>query len=658
MGDNFPTNFFRPYKMLSSRLNDFACVQGQLIFTTDTKRLYIDTTNTKAGRLEIAAEAITDVELGTDKRTLTFTKADGSVVNHKIVVDIDDELDEYSLNPIQNAVVAAAIKALQSTTSTNTGNINTIFEAIEALQSADEVLEDAIEHNANDIADNLAAIGVNADNIEALQKSVSDLNTKDGQLQSSINETNQNLTNFQTTTGGNFNTVNESISKILDGRSVVKSADNATEANHAIAADKATNDGNGNNIVDTYETKANASSNVTALQSYADNKANSALNDAKADAASKVSTHNVATDAHNDIRLLISDLADDVNKFLDVDDTTKDQLSEVLQLIDDNADTLESLTTSKVNVSDIVDNVGTSDSTKVLSAKQGVVLDKAITDLTTVVEQKATKTQLETHISDNSNPHKVSKDQVGLANVDNTSDANKPVSIAQAEAIADAKQAGTDAQSAINGHTANKSNPHEVSLTQLGVNATATELNLMSGVKSNVQDQLDDKADKSEIPTKYAGSASEGGAATSALKLDSAMTLTLDGDATGNVSFDGSKGVTLNVAVVDDSHNHVISNVDGLENRLSNVETKANNAVNSISASGTLVTYIKNDGTTDTFTTQDTTYNNATTSQAGLMSAEDKSKVNSLPEVVFCTKEQYASYGEAVKSDGKIYFIS
>ena len=53
------------------------------------------------------------------------------------------------------------------------------------------------------------------------------------------------------------------------------------------------------------------------------------------------------------------------------------------------------------------------------------------------------------HKGSTSNPHSVTKSQVGLGNVDNTSDANKPVSTAQATAIADAKKAGTDAQAAL-----------------------------------------------------------------------------------------------------------------------------------------------------------------------------------------------------------------
>lgn len=73
------------------------------------------------------------------------------------------------------------------------------------------------------------------------------------------------------------------------------------------------------------------------------------------------------------------------------------------------------------------------------------------------------------HIANKSNPHSVTKSQVGLGNVDNTADSAKPVSTAQATAIADAKKAGTDAQANLDTHTANKSNPHGVTKSQVGL---------------------------------------------------------------------------------------------------------------------------------------------------------------------------------------------
>ncbi|QXM18609.1 hypothetical protein Phab24_id164 [Acinetobacter phage Phab24] len=47
----------------------------------------------------------------------------------------------------------------------------------------------------------------------------------------------------------------------------------------------------------------------------------------------------------------------------------------------------------------------------------------------------ATKDQLDLHTNDKENPHNVTKEQVGLGNVDNTSDVNKPVSFAVQEAL-------------------------------------------------------------------------------------------------------------------------------------------------------------------------------------------------------------------------------
>ena len=54
-------------------------------------------------------------------------------------------------------------------------------------------------------------------------------------------------------------------------------------------------------------------------------------------------------------------------------------------------------------------------------------------------EQYASYDDLQDHIADADNPHKVTKAQVGLGSVDNTRDVDKPVSVAQAEAIAACK---------------------------------------------------------------------------------------------------------------------------------------------------------------------------------------------------------------------------
>ncbi len=60
-------------------------------------------------------------------------------------------------------------------------------------------------------------------------------------------------------------------------------------------------------------------------------------------------------------------------------------------------------------------------------------------------------------------------------------------------------------------------------------------------------------------------------------KLTTARTISLAGDATGSVSFDGSSNQTLTVTVQDDSHNHTIANVDGLQTALNNKSDTSHN---------------------------------------------------------------------------------
>jgi hypothetical protein len=101
---------------------------------------------------------------------------------------------------------------------------------------------------------------------------------------------------------------------------------------------------------------------------------------------------------------------------------------------------------------------------------EGLISDEAATraQADTTVNAK-----VDSHIANKSNPHTVTKAQVGLGNVNNTSDADKPVSTAQAAAIANAKAAGTTAQTNLTTHIQNKSNPHGVTRDQLGLGTTA-----------------------------------------------------------------------------------------------------------------------------------------------------------------------------------------
>lgn len=59
--------------------------------------------------------------------------------------------------------------------------------------------------------------------------------------------------------------------------------------------------------------------------------------------------------------------------------------------------------------------------------------------------------------------------------------------------------------------------------------------------------------------------------AVSATKLATTRAITLTGDVTGTVNFDGTAAVSITTTVVDDSHSHIIANVDGLQTTLDSI---------------------------------------------------------------------------------------
>ena len=111
---------------------------------------------------------------------------------------------------------------------------------------------------------------------------------------------------------------------------------------------------------------------------------------------SDLSGHNTSDASHNDIRLLIEGLTSRLNALANSDDTTLDQMSEIVAYIKNNKSLIDGITTSKVNVSDIVNNLATNSTNKPLSAAQGVAL-KALIDAITVPTKLSDLTEDSSH---------------------------------------------------------------------------------------------------------------------------------------------------------------------------------------------------------------------------------------------------------------------
>lgn len=102
---------------------------------------------------------------------------------------------------------------------------------------------------------------------------------------------------------------------------------------------------------------------------------------------------------------------------------------------------------------------------------------------------KVVQDDLTSHKSNKNNPHKVTKTQVGLGNVDNTSDLDKPISSATQAAL------GVITNS-LEGHIEDKTNPHNVTKTQIGLGNVDNTSDKDKPISDAAQNMFDTKVDK------------------------------------------------------------------------------------------------------------------------------------------------------------------
>lgn len=101
------------------------------------------------------------------------------------------------------------------------------------------------------------------------------------------------------------------------------------------------------------------------------------------------------------------------------------------------------------------------------------------------------------HLIDYSNPHKVTKAQIGLDKVDNTTDLEKPISVATQEALhnLDLKIAEKADGNDLSDHIFDHDNPHLVTKEQIGLNNVDNTSDLNKPISIATQMALDKKSD-------------------------------------------------------------------------------------------------------------------------------------------------------------------
>jgi hypothetical protein len=102
----------------------------------------------------------------------------------------------------------------------------------------------------------------------------------------------------------------------------------------------------------------------------------------------------------------------------------------------------------------------------------------------------------------------------------------------------------------------------------------ATNLNTANTI---VQRDASGNFSAGTITANLSGNATTATTAATVNALATARTISLAGDVTGSVSFDGSADVSITATVADDSHNHTIANVNGLQGALDGKAASSHN---------------------------------------------------------------------------------
>lgn len=158
-----------------------------------------------------------------------------------------------------------------------------------------------------------------------------------------------------------------------------------------------------------------------------------------------------------------------------------------------------STTASQVGLGS-VDN--TTDLNKPIStATQSALDDKSDTTHDHALVYEPINSNIQSHVSATDNPHSVTKAQIGLSSVDDTSDADKPISDDTQAALglkADASHnhdlVYEPIDSAIQSHLSSTSNPHSVTASQLSLGNIDNTSDADKPISDDTQTALNDKA--------------------------------------------------------------------------------------------------------------------------------------------------------------------
>ena len=315
-----------------------------------------------------------EVNGGTNTVTIALSDGTSSTFNIKNgIIQVDSALNTISTNPVQNKIITTQLNL-------KAPKDNPVFTGSISMGRKSN---SNIGNNSIAIGNNVAASGA-ASYSEGIDTEASaEASHAEGKGTIAAGEAQhvQGKYNIEDTENKYVHIVGwgDGIEGSPDERKNIHTLD--TDGNAMFAGDVVATDADGNTI------------SVSEMKDYVDTlegKTEDVIDTA-------ISTHNVNTEAHNDIRVLVKELTTRLNAVADSEVVDLDQLSEIVAYIQSNRSLIDTITTSKVSITDIVDNLTTNVANKPLSAAQGVVIKSLIDALNTAVVDKANTSDLTSH---------------------------------------------------------------------------------------------------------------------------------------------------------------------------------------------------------------------------------------------------------------------
>lgn len=350
-------------------------------------------------------------------------------------------------------------------------------------------------------------------------------------------------------------------------------ATTATSATSATSATKATQDGSGNVITSTYETKSAASSKLAEAKTYTDTSISKLINgapttlDTLGEIATAMEENADVVQALNDAvgtKANASDLTSHTSDTSNPHGVTKAQIG--LGNVENKSSATIRGELTKANVTSALGYTPpTTNTTYGVATSSALGLVKSGTDIT--VDSSGNVS-----VKDDSHNHVI-------ANIDNlqaTLDSKMSSTIVSLEMNNKGGLKGYGGFIDFHYHDSD-GNPTDTS----GTVATSTP-NYTSRI---IESSAGTISINGVNVTGSTVTGSLSGNASSATKLATARTISLTGDVTGSGSFDGSGNLSITATVADDSHNHTIANVDGLQTALNGKASSSHTHTTTIATS-------------------------------------------------------------------------